>query len=118
MVFSYLTSPVYHWREEKKFEYQPAIFSEGHIEQEEYAAIPAGCENCDIAKQFFYFLASPRAQAIIMKKNFMLPANMSVLSDEFAKLPQLKILSVEEKSYQEFIKRKSEFLDRWVSLGL
>ena len=55
-VFSYLTSPVYHWMNDKDYSYQPVVFKEGHPVQVELAAVPDRCKNCEGAIRFVKFL--------------------------------------------------------------
>ncbi len=73
LVFSYVTSPIYHLLEEKKENFISLEFQEGHPMQVEFFAIPDVCRNCDLAENFANFLLSETAQKIIMSKNFMLP---------------------------------------------
>lgn len=117
LAFSYLTSPVYHWSEEKDESYQPAVFASGHPVQIEYAAVPESCSNCVAARQFISFLLSAKAQEIIMKKNFMMPVVDSVVQGSlFAKLPVVQIREI--KSLPQLNEKKAELLERWRQLGL
>lgn len=73
VVFSYVTSPVYHLVEEKNIDYVSYEFNEPHPIQIEFAGVPATCKNCLEAENFVNFLNSIEAQKIIMQKNYMFP---------------------------------------------
>jgi thiamine transport system substrate-binding protein len=73
LVFSYVTSPVYHSVEDKDDQYLSIETSEPLPIQVEFAGIPANCKNCEAAEMFINFLLTPEAQKIIMSKNYMLP---------------------------------------------
>jgi thiamine transport system substrate-binding protein len=73
LVFSYVTSPVYHITEEKDSSYVSLEFKESHPLQIEFAGIPDLCKNCDGAAKFIHFLQTTEAQKILMTKNYMLP---------------------------------------------
>lgn len=112
ITFSYLTSLIYHWSEEKNENYQFMNFAEGHPAQIEYAVVPEVCWNCGTAKKFVEFLLTPSAQKILAEKNFMLPILDNLpLSEAYARLPQVKILSPEK--LEEFARRQSELLEMW-----
>lgn len=92
LVFSYQTSAVYHWQEDKDLSYQPAILSEAHPYQVEFAAVPEKCRSCEAGVEFVKFLLSKSAQTKIMKTNFMFPVIDGVVEGtEFEKLPKLKL---------------------------
>jgi thiamine transport system substrate-binding protein len=91
-VFTYVTSLAYHWGVEKNRGYKIASFPEGHPIQIEYAGVPEGCVQCELAQKFVQFLTEPVAQKILMEKNFMFPVLPSVVAGTiFAELPQLKV---------------------------
>jgi thiamine transport system substrate-binding protein len=73
LVFSYVTSPVYHQVEEKDDQFLSVETSEALPAQVEFGGIPASCKNCEAAELFLNFLLTPEAQKIIMSKNYMLP---------------------------------------------
>jgi thiamine transport system substrate-binding protein len=50
--FSYVTSPVYHFIEDKSTDVIALSFDEGHPVQIEFAGIPATCKNCELAEKF------------------------------------------------------------------
>ncbi len=92
-VFTYQTSPLYHFIEEKVRDYDFLIFEEGHPIQVEYAAVLASSSHVRRAKSFIHFLLTNEVQSIIMKKNYMLPVVKGVTQDTaFANLEEVKAL--------------------------
>ncbi|MBC7421594.1 MAG: thiamine ABC transporter substrate-binding protein [Bdellovibrio sp.] len=73
LVFSYVTSPIYHVVEEKDSTFVSLEMKEALPLQVEFAGIPATCKNCQGAEQFLRFMLTREAQKIIMAKNYMLP---------------------------------------------
>jgi thiamine transport system substrate-binding protein len=117
LVFSYMTSPIYHLTEEKDPSFQSAVFSNGHPIQVEYAGIPSGCARCSDAEVFVQFLLKPEIQELIMKKNFMLPVvALAAKGTAFASLPSYTPLELTHAP--EFMKRRDELFDKWRKLGL
>jgi thiamine transport system substrate-binding protein len=113
--FSYLTSPVYHWSEEKDFDYQAVIFEEALPLQVEYAAIPLNSEHIELAKKFIEFLLRTEAQKILMQKNFMLPIQPETIGNsEFSRLPKVKTL--EASGLNDLYKDRENILSKWQSL--
>ncbi len=93
LVYTYQTSVVYHWNEEKNRSYQTAVFENAHAYQAEFASIPENCRNCDLAQDFIHLLTSPEGQHTLMTKNYMFPVINSVIAgSEFQNLPQLRLL--------------------------
>lgn len=117
LAFSYLTSPVYHWENDKDLRYQPALLENDHIYQVEMGGIPASSSNVPAAIKFLQFLRSPQAQKIIMKKNVMFPID-PVTKDgtDFAKLPETKL--IELKKIEPHVEKKKELIQRWKDLKL
>jgi thiamine transport system substrate-binding protein len=108
IVFSYLTSPVYHWIEENDRSYQAVVLDEPYPYQVEYVAIPAAAKNKELATQFVKFVLLKEQQSIIMQKNYMLPVVSGVVDGtEFADLPKVQL----QDSAQDF--EVKELLDRW-----
>lgn len=117
LVFSYVTSPVYHLIEEKDSAYAAAIFPMGHPSQTEFAGIPAECARCTDAEKFVSFLREPEIATVLMKKNFMMPIDPKITEGTaFADLPPVK--SIELKSAPDYLRRRSEIFERWRLLGL
>jgi thiamine transport system substrate-binding protein len=112
MVFSYLTSLIYHWENDKNSQYDFMTFSEGHPVQIEYAAVPDACWNCAVAKRFVEFLVSPYAQKRLVEKNYMLPvSNDVVLPEIYQRLPKTKNIS--NSKLEEFTLKSNEILTSW-----
>lgn len=78
LVFSYLTSPLYHELEEKNKDYVALKFKEPHPLHFEFVGIPEFCRNCDLAEQFVNLMLSPAGQKIVMEKNYMFPVMRGV----------------------------------------
>ncbi len=111
-VFSYMTSPVYHWLYDKNSNVQPMIFKEGHPVQVELMGIPDGCKSCDLAEQFVRFMLTPDSQKILMTKNYMLPAIVGVSEGTpFENLPKFKVRSMTRSS--KLIKNKKKIIQQW-----
>jgi thiamine transport system substrate-binding protein len=107
MTWSYVTSLVYHWVEEKDRGYQAVTFKEGHPVQVEFAGIPDSCRQCGLAADFLKFLAGPEAQRLNMMKNYMFPARSGLLAGTvFAELPALPRLNA--GAWPRFLARKDE----------
>ena len=112
VTFSYLTSPVYHWNEEKNFDYQAVVLEEPVPIQVEFVAIPEGAAHPELAKKFVDFLLQDEIQKILMQKNFMLPMNPALTAGSpFAELPPLKTLAVD--ALDEFYQDRERILSRW-----
>jgi len=113
MTFSYVTSLVYHWVEEKDRSYQAAIFSEGHPFEVELAGIPESCVNCLLAQKFAIQLVNRKWQDVLMQKNYMLPVVKGVRDgSEFSKVPSIPLLSM--KGIQRFGSESKERIKQYV----
>lgn len=111
MVFSYQTSLVYHWMEDKH-NYFPAYFREGHPYQIEFAAVPSTCVNCVLAEQWIHFLLKKEIQEILMRKNYMLPVIKGVVQNTlFENLEEVRLLSY--KKLDQFLLNKKQHLHQW-----
>ncbi len=114
MVYSYLTSPLYHQIEEEDSSYVALSFEEPLPVQFEFVGIPEYCRNCELAERFINFMLSSEGQKIIMQKNYMLPVMKGVIDGTpFEKLA--------EGSYQKdfFIPSTLEveaILKKWTEL--
>lgn len=94
-VWTYLTSLAFHWGVEKKREYQPLVFAEGHPVQVEMAAVPDACAECDLGEQLLRGLLTPTAQTAIMNRNFMFPVIKGLEAGTvYAELPNVKPLVI------------------------
>ena len=108
MAFSYLTSLAYHWIEEESTEFQAMQFKLGHPYQIEFAGVIADSPRLQTALRFLKFLHSPKAQKLIMTKNYMFPVIQDIEDQTaFAQLPQLPLvenhtLQQSEKAYLQY----------------
>lgn len=109
LVFSYVTSPVYHAVEEKDASFISLEFKESHPLQIEFAGVPAACQNCESATKFVRFLQTDQAQKIIMAKNYMLPITNSI--KESTAFDAVKIYKT--KPFKVYEKAK---LDEWIQI--
>lgn len=115
LVFSYLTSLIYHWKVDKDFNYQAVEFNHPHPVQIEYFAIPEKCVQCSLAQKFAQYLMTPEAQKILAQKNYMFPAIKAVeLDEDYENLPQLKTYNL--KDYEFFQNDFSKLIKTWESL--
>ena len=64
MVFSHLTSLVYHWKNRQETDVQALSFTERHPVHIEYMAVSSRCQECELAEQFVQFLLTPEAQKV------------------------------------------------------
>lgn len=108
VVFSYVTSPLYHLIEEKDDQYISIETQEPLPVQVEFAGIPASCKNCEAAEMFVNFMLSEEAQKIIMTKNYMLPVVEKV--KEASAFDALKIYKTLPVKFQEQSK-----LEKWIN---
>lgn len=113
LVFTYVTSPVYHIVEEADHQYFSIETSEALPVQVEFAAVPASCKNCEAAEMFINFLLTPEAQKILMSKNYMLPVIDQVKEGtQFDALKVYKTLPVQ--FYDQ--SRLEKWINTWVEL--
>ena len=97
LAFSYLTSPVYHWKHENNREIKPAPLQDPLPFQVEYAGVPTNCRNCKEAQAFVQFLRTPSAQKILMNENYMLPVRGDIIPGTlFEELPHPQLLVPEK----------------------
>jgi thiamine transport system substrate-binding protein len=113
MAFSYLTSPVYHWIEEKNENFQSIVFDHPHPYQVEYAGVLESCKNCDLAEKFVGFLLRPQSQKLLAEANYMLPTVKDVpLDPAFDRLPTVdKFLDSTQAHWLE--ENKQRILGTW-----
>ena len=114
-VLSYLTSPVYHWQEERERNHYPIVFPKGHIVQAEYVAIPKQTQKPQLAEKFVHYLLSKEAQKIIMQKNFMFPVIAGVRQRTlFQELPRVQFLGKDR--IDELLAKKKELVEKWTQI--
>lgn len=89
LVFSYITSPLYHQIVEKNNDYDFLRFKEPHPVQYEFLGIPENCRECELGEKFVNLMLSVEGQKLIMEKNFMFPVIEQALKNtEFEKLAE------------------------------
>ena len=108
---SYLTSPLYHIKEESSNQYRFAYFKEGHPWQVEFSGILKSSNKQALAETFVRFLLSQKAQALIMNTNYMLPVIKNVREGIF-KNPEIPSL-LSYKDIKNFYSEKKELLKLW-----
>ncbi|WII70722.1 thiamine ABC transporter substrate-binding protein [Bdellovibrio sp. 22V] len=114
LVYSYVTSPLYHEVEEKKKDYIALPFNEALPVQFEFVGIPEFCRHCDLAEQFVNLMLSPQGQKIIMEKNYMFPVMKGVIENTpFADLMNVKTMSQMEILSATEVDR---LLKRWTEI--
>ena len=111
MSLSYLTSLIYHRREEGDFSPRFAYFEKGHPYQVEYTAVPETCRECSLALRFVNFLLKPQAQKILMESHFMFPVVSKAQTEMFSRLKAPPAISY--KSLPEFLRNKEKILKIW-----
>ncbi|WP_295900400.1 thiamine ABC transporter substrate-binding protein [uncultured Bdellovibrio sp.] len=93
LVYSYVTSPLYHEIEEKNKDYIALPFNEPLPVQFEFVGIPEFCRHCELGEQFINLMLSPEGQKIIMEKNYMFPVMKGVMENTpFAPLMNVKTM--------------------------
>lgn len=114
LVYSYVTSPLYHKIEEKSDDYIALTFNEPLPVQFEFVGIPEFCRHCELAEQFINMMLSPEGQKVIMEKNYMFPVMKGVLEDTpFAPLMNVKTLKQFEIPTRMEVER---LLERWTRI--
>ena len=112
MVFSYLSSLLYHWKKEKDFRYQAVSFASGHPLQVEYMGILESSTKYKLARDFIELVLSPVGQSILVKYNFMFPAvDNSVDHMPYKSFPRLKIL--DNKRWENFVTHRNNHMRSW-----
>ena len=108
---SYLSSLLYHQKEEPNKSYFFSEFKEGQPYQLEFFSVSKNSKNKKLALKFAEFLLSKRAQEIIVEKHYMLPVSKQFPVNSLSHLKQPKLLSY--KKLDEFIKNKQNLLELW-----
>ena len=111
MSLSYLSSLLYHQKEEPDKSYFFSYFKEGHPYQLEFFSVSKASKNKDLALKFSKFLLSKKVQEIILDRHYMLPVSKALELDSslYSKNPLL--LSYDK--LEEFINNKQELLELW-----
>ena len=111
MSLSYLSSLLYHQKEEPDKSYFFADFKEGQPYQLEFFSVSKSSKNKDLAIKFSEFLLSKKAQKIILDKHYMLPVSKVLERDSSLNLKIPLLISYDR--LEEFKKNKQELLDLW-----
>lgn len=109
MVLSYDTSPVAH-RRNNNFNYDFALFKEGHYKQIEIAGIAKTAHHFALAQQFLQFLGTPGAQRALALYNIMNPVVKIPLPSVFTDSKHIT-KSIEIAPEQVYAHRKE-----WISI--
>jgi len=104
--FSYLSSLLYHQKEEPEQKYFFLVFESPHPYQVEFFSISKKAKNKDLAARFARLLLSEKGQKILMDKNYMLPVSIAY---DFEQKPSF----LSYRLLEEFITQKKELLDLW-----
>lgn len=107
LVFSYVTSPLYHQIYENDFSFQALAFKEKHPAQIEYMGVLQSCQSCELAEEFTKFILSAESQKIIMEKNLMFPVNEEVLRDS---------LFFKSSEFNKFLILNPKDKKRWLAI--
>lgn len=118
MVFSYVTSPVYHEIVEKDSNYQFLSFDEPLPLQFEYFAVPEFCKQCELAEKFIALMISIEGQKEIMNKNVMFPVVTAAMQDTpfektYQQLSSMKIMTQVDSPSAEEVDR---LLKKWTEI--
>ena len=104
--FSYLSSLLYHEKEELDQKYFFITFETAHPYQVEFFSISKKAKNKDLAFKFGKLLLSEKGQKILIDKNYMFPVSMNYQFKEMPSLLNYQLLD-------SFITKKTELLDLW-----
>ena len=111
MSLSYLSSLLYHQKEEPDKPYFFSYFEEGQPYQVEYVSVSRSAENKKQALQFVRFLLSKEIQQIIMDRHYMFPLAGQTAPHELLQAKPLRLISYKKRN--EFIKKKEQLLRLW-----
>ncbi len=87
LVLSYNTSPAYHVEYEDSDRFKALIFSDGHVNQIEFAGILHSSPRKELAKSFMDFMLTEGFQSTIPLGNWMYPVVPIDLPDSFKTVP-------------------------------
>ena len=108
MSLSYLTSLLYHKKEQQDLSYQFAYFKEGHPYQVEFVGVPKSSQNVSLAFKFIQLLLSPQSQKLIQDKHYMFAA---LKGKEPPSLKTPSLLSYDKMN--AFLKDRKNLLKQW-----
>ncbi|MBL7669375.1 MAG: thiamine ABC transporter substrate-binding protein [Bdellovibrionaceae bacterium] len=113
LVFSYLTSPLYHLIEEKNSDYVALEFKEPHPVQFEFVGIPDFCKQCGLSEKFINLMLSIEGQRMIMSRNYMFPVVKAAKEGTlFAHLVPKNLMKFDIPSINEI----DRFIKHWSDL--
>lgn len=111
MVYSYITSPLYHQVEEKNHGYMALTLNEPLPIQYEFVGIPEFCRRCELSEKFINLMLSDEGQKILMTKNYMFPVKEGVADHtDYAPLMNVKVFDHFEVPSSEEVDR---ILRKW-----
>ena len=118
LVFSYVTSPVYHEVVENDLNYQFISFEEPLPMQFEYFAVPEFCKQCELAEKFISLMMSVEGQKEIMNKNVMFPVVASAMKGTayekaYQQISSMKVITHVDTPSVEEIERH---LKKWAEI--
>ncbi|MBL0690848.1 MAG: thiamine ABC transporter substrate-binding protein [SAR324 cluster bacterium] len=111
MVFSYITSPIYHQLMEKRFDIKPWVSGDDYYMQIEYAAILKTSKQPKLAKEFLKFLVSEPAQKLIATTQWMYPVINVPLPKAFGLAKPKNIIWPKVLTQQEYKKLIGQWLN-------
>ena len=111
MGLSYLSSLIYHQREEKNKDFFFSYFEEGHPYQIEFMSVSKESKNKELAVKFAKFLLSEEIQEWIRETHYMFPVSKDISDDKLLDLRQIEFISYERLN--EFMEQKKELFKLW-----
>ena len=111
MSLSYLSSLLYHQKEEPEKPYFFSYFEEGQAYQVEYVSVSQSAKNKKLAFDFLKFLLSEEAQKLIQERHYMFSVSKKMSVHFLLKEKSVQLISY--KWLDEFIKNKQPFLKLW-----
>lgn len=111
MGLSYLSSLIYHQKEQKYPPYFFARFKEGHPYQVEFFSVSKKSKNKKQALEFGEFLISKDIQKLIQETHYMFAVSQKLKSHPLLDLQKINLISY--KRLNQFINRKKDLLELW-----
>ena len=111
MSLSYLSSLLYHQKEQPGDSYSFSYFEEGQAYQIEYISVSRNSNSRELALKFAEFLLSKKIQKEIQERHYMFPVSKEIVDHKFLKQKPIKFISY--RRLNEFISRKKDMLKLW-----
>lgn len=111
MGLSYLSSLLYHQKEEPDKAYFFAHFQEGHPYQVEFVSVSRSSANRDPAFRFVEFLLSQEIQGLLKEIHYMFPVTNRLSFEGLLNLEQVELISYGRLA--EFIYQKKSLMQLW-----